>query len=378
MTRTYVAFGTTVLLATLFFSADRGVSRRHATPPAPDSCPSMEPVADREPDELSPRAVADTPPTLEAAFDSDGRFAVRLALFRLAVRADSEALQKLVFDADRLPDETRRREALLVFLERMTELDPPTALALARSISRRHERALLTGVWQHWAIIDLDSALQAARIMTDTRERDLAAQAMLAAHGYAGTVEAETIGASLGVTVDADGRSRLFERLVAQSPTLAFDYVNAMKSGDEMDYAIRQLARILVASDGREAAAYASLLEQMHLQDLFLAEVVTAIGAHDPGAAMDVIAGIDDIGLRYQLQARVIRRIVDRDPRFAAELADRIMDTRMRDMAYYRIVEHHAGRNPVEAAVWSAYISDPMIRDYAAREIRWARERHAW
>lgn len=377
MTRSYFAFGMTILLAALFFSTERRNIGRQATAESPVSCPTAHPTTTSERGDPLARASDAAQSTLEAAFDGSSRFVTRLALFRLAARADSDTLQKLVFDAGRLPNDAQRRVALLVFLERLTEFDAPSALALARSLSDKHRQALLASVWQHWALIDLDSALQAARGMADVRERDLAARAMLAAYGYAGTIEAETISASLKVTLNDDGRSRLFERLVAESPTLAFDHVNTMEASEERDYAIRQLARILVTSDGREAAAYTPLLEYTHLQDLFLAEIVTAIGAHDPAAAMDAVANIGEENLRYHLHSRLIGRIVDRDPALATELAARITDVRMRDMAYYRIVEHHVDIDPLQAAVWAAYISDPVIRDYAERAIRWARKRHA-
>lgn len=112
-------------------------------------------------------------------------FAQTDALYAVAGRSDSSAVQRLVFEAVRIRDDRDRDAALHILFARLTELDPRSALALARSADVTNDPGIEARVWRSWGKHDLDAALDAARAQP-RRIRARAAQSLLSAFRTAG------------------------------------------------------------------------------------------------------------------------------------------------------------------------------------------------
>ena len=91
-------------------------------------------------------------------------FARLEAMYALAGRSGSAAVQDLIFEADRVADVQQRESLLNVLFYRLTELDPRSALALTQVDSFKKTRSLEQTVWRAWARSDLDDALFAAKL----------------------------------------------------------------------------------------------------------------------------------------------------------------------------------------------------------------------
>ena len=70
--------------------------------------------------------------TIEQILALPTDFARTEALYMLAGRSDSGSVQNLIYEANRIASAIDRDTALTILFSRLTELDPPSALAVAR------------------------------------------------------------------------------------------------------------------------------------------------------------------------------------------------------------------------------------------------------
>ena len=78
-------------------------------------------------------------------------YARREALYALAGRADSARIQELIFDAHAVADEFEHLEMLSILFSRLGEMDPRSALALARSEDFLQGNRIERVIWRAWA-----------------------------------------------------------------------------------------------------------------------------------------------------------------------------------------------------------------------------------
>ena len=315
--------------------------------------------------------------SVKQALTHGSEFARKRALYDLADGTGSETLQKLIFDASQLRESNGRREALSIFIDRLTELDPRSALALARLDTISRNKTILQRVWQHWAAEDLESALQESVRLPDAFDRDVAVQAMFNAYGNMNNATIQRISFVTGISPDLENRRRYFYRLADQAPASAFDHANKMDSAHKQREAIVHLAHYLVQRDGSRAAQYATLITSPLHRNQYLAFVIGRTAELDPQSAIFALSSVDDAEKRYELHNQIIGRVAWHDAHLAKQLADQLVDTRTRDLAYYNIIEHHARHDPVEAAGWAALIMNQQVRQYAEQQAQRAVERNS-
>ena len=99
-------------------------------------------------------------------------FARSAAFYALAGRSDSAAVQNLIFEADRIADDVERIDVLNILFFRLTEIDPQSALAIARTDNFKAIKSIERTVWRAWARRDFEEALFEARIQTSIAQQN--------------------------------------------------------------------------------------------------------------------------------------------------------------------------------------------------------------
>jgi len=314
--------------------------------------------------------------TIAQAFRPSSIFEQERALFNLAGDADSATVQSLIFDANDIENTTNRHIAMQILIRRLTDLDPRSALALARHKDIADGRNVLQRVWQSWAIQDIESALQESAQLQSGVEKHLAAQAMISAFAYSDLENSKRVSAVTGVDANSAQREQQLFALADDSVDQAFAHVMALSPSHERRDAIRMLARYLVEKNGAGAANHAKLISTPNLHTTYLATVVGRVARHDPEGAMEILLPITSESERQQLHQVLFDEVVSRDVYLAKQLVDQMTDARARDFAYYEIIEQQARQDPVAAAGWIALISDSRVREYARRLTTPRRDRH--
>ena len=120
------------------------------------------------------------------------------ALYTLAGRSDSGAVQNLIFEANRIANTEERAGALNILFFRLAELDPRSALALTRTEYFRGDKNHERRVWISWGRRNLDDALAAANAETLSSRKSSAAQSLFVAFGYMGNEITDRIEKELG------------------------------------------------------------------------------------------------------------------------------------------------------------------------------------
>ena len=100
--------------------------------------------------------------TIEDTLALPTDFAETEALYVIAGRADAKEVQNLIYQAARIRELEDRQAALGILFLRLTELDPKSAVAIARSPMFQSEQRYQQAVWTAWGRLDLDGALTAA------------------------------------------------------------------------------------------------------------------------------------------------------------------------------------------------------------------------
>lgn len=284
-------------------------------------------------------------------------FARREALYLLAGRADSARLQALIFDAHAMADEFERQEMLSILFSRLGEIDPRSALALARaesfSLGQRIERV----IWRAWARRDLDDALFAAKAETSLAGQKLAAQSLYSAFGYGGNDITERIATELGIEPDRSTRARYIYRLADTSPEAALEFINGLERG------ARQVEYVSFLAD-------------------YLAR-------RDPGAALELARGFGSPVIRRQFTETVNREIANDNPAATIEqwLADGRGRGRGRDLQIAAAVQKLAStdldaarqyfeyaRSAEDRQVLGAAIASELAKKSPEEALAWAKE----
>lgn len=295
--------------------------------------------------------------TIEQVYALPTEFGRREALFALAGRSDAEAVQALIFDANRIADETDRNAALNVLFFRLTELDAPSALALARTEYFRTVKEIERGVWHAWGRIDLDDALAMAGTLRGTR-RSFAAQALYTAFGLMGNETTDRIEAELGVQPDRNTRGRFLYKMADRSLAEAIRFINDSHPIDNQQQMAWWLAHYVSLDDPQAALQSAHLFENQRLQQSFSTYVQQSLARNDPQAALAQLVASGD-----NLQGNAA---------FHGALGTLAASDRAAALEFYASLTTTADRSAAASVIASA-----IARDDPEEALQWGRENAA-
>ncbi len=333
--------------------------------------------------------------TIEEVYALPTEFARQEALYALAGRSNADALQALIFDANRIADDMDRKAALNVLFFRLTELDAPSALALARSGYFVSVKEIERGIWVAWGRNDLDGALDMAASLNGSR-RSFAAQSLYAAFGFMGNETTDRIEAELGVEPNRNTRGRYLYAIADRSPAEAIAYINELRPVDTQRQMTWWLAYYLALDNAQAALGYAHLFDSAVLRETYLGHIrqtsaqndpkaalarlqaegksfsqsgevhraLSALAASDPDAAQEFFASLSAPNDRASAATLIVVAMAKDDPDKALEWArDNATNARHREQLELMIINALAQTDPERALAEAQNIAGPRTAD---------------
>lgn len=291
--------------------------------------------------------------TVEEIHALPSAFARAEALYALAGRSGSGAVQNLVFEANRIANDEDRSGALNILFFRLSELDPQSALALSRTDSLRGDRNQERRVWVSWARRDLDAALAAAKAETTKTAREFAAQSMFFAYGYMGNETTDRIEEEMGIGPDRNSRGRFIYRLADESPAKAIAFVNQMRPGTKQEEMVSWLAYYLAPRDPERALSYAVLFDNPLYIDSYKQIVSGQAASADPTEIMDRLVAGDRSGLTRNEIYGALGGVAKGDLDAAMAYYEQLRSAEEKQFLASRIVHTVASRDIDEALLWA-------------------------
>lgn len=275
------------------------------------------------------------------------------ALYVLAGRSDISSVQNLITEANRIADPADRNGALVILFSRLTELDSPTALALARTAIFLADRDIESEVWRSWGKRDLDGALLAAKAHSTSGQRNLAAQALFSVYGNLGNETTARIEHELGIRPDHSLRRRFLDDLAARSPTDAFEYVSNIHSRHDQWESLSWLAYHFIGNDPGRAGSYADLITDTRQREAYRIFVTSAIASEEPDLVLDqFLTAYGSRPKKAQVHS-AMRELAARDVDSAIRYFERINSRQDRQRFGSLIAAELARQDPARALDWA-------------------------
>lgn len=299
--------------------------------------------------------------SVQGAMRHSGGFAQLDALYTLAASSDGMEVQAFIFEADELDDAISRRSALIVLFSRLVELDPKSAIAIARSPRFANDRRYESEVWTEWGRIEMTAALDAAKQVRGSSDRNLVAQALFNANRQADLDLMQKIGEEMGVQPNRNSQTQFAVQLSNRSIEEALDYINTIPSS--MDQ--QGIANVVGAYLGRRkpsaARKHADHLRLPDTRRSYLANVERGAGASDPRSAVDSALSNSVGPIRQQKTINAMTEYAKIDARGAAAYLANIENPTLRMAVENAIVSPMAMQDPAFAMQW-AQKRDPTGR----------------
>lgn len=284
------------------------------------------------------------------AFPSD--FDQTEALYVLAGRSNSDELQDLIQQANRVSDASDRRGAFSILFSRLSDVDPESAVALSGIAPFANEQKIASWIWRSWSRRDLDAALEAVVELTPASRKNAAAQAIYGAYGYTGNDDTAYIESVLAIAPSNWVKGEHIQSLASDSPATAIAYLNQLPVSEQGTLAwslgsylgrtypsmadnfvssvdnltVRaSLERAVISSAARSAPEefLRGWMDQANAQD-HMNYVSTAFGQlalTDMDAALDYYELLDDPQVKSQASMNIIQAMAAQDPAKALEWA---------------------------------------------------------
>ena len=291
--------------------------------------------------------------SVEATVRLPTHFARLEAMYVLAGRSDSENLQRHLFDANRIADYALRTDALRIFFFRMTELDPRSALALARSSPFNTQNDRERQVWTQWARQDLDSAISAAKTEKSIRKRRFAAQAMFAAHGHMGNATTDRIAEDLQVKPNRNNRSAFMKQMVSESIPRTIAYINSLPPGQEQRDLVGWLAQYVSNQDLESPSYYSHLIQNPQLRKRYDEYTDGSELIDDPKAVLIQVVAEGRGSVNSRIVDGAISALPREDLHAAISLLPQLKSSRDRTLMVGAIAHEFVEQDPAAAIVWA-------------------------
>jgi len=166
--------------------------------------------------------------TIEDTLALPTDFAETEALYVIAGRSSVAELEALLEQADRIVERTDRRAASSIIISRLTELDPASALEMARNLEMNSQFSLQTTVWSTWGRLDLEQAvLEAQEIKTG--QKNVVAQILYATVRDGDSSKMQHIQNALGVKPGLDVLVNQLYTVAERSEQDAINFIEAQE-----------------------------------------------------------------------------------------------------------------------------------------------------
>lgn len=291
--------------------------------------------------------------TIEDTLSLPTDFAQTEALYTLAGRSDARAVQDLIYQSNQIADAADRRAALQILFSRLTELDPPSALALSRTSEYSSSRRLEGTVWIEWGKNDIHNALIAASELETDARRSLAAQALYSAYGGDGNnLNIAQIEDALGIPPDRNTKAQYLYSLADESPAQAIAYLEGQTSLQDQQVLTYWLASYLGRTSPESAQQYADFFTNPHNRESYKRYVTAAASESSPEATIDKALSSGDQRQRMMATAALVQ-IATRDPDKAIAYMSQATTRQEIQMFATAIAQGMAQSDPDRAMQWA-------------------------
>ena len=280
-------------------------------------------------------------------------FARSEALHLLAGKSDSAGVQNLIFEANRIANSVERVGLLSILFFRLAEVDPKSALALARMDQFRTVKSIERTVWRVWAREDLEEALIAAKTQTSTMHQNFAVQSLYAAFGYMGNETTQRIEAELEIGPDRSSRSQYLYQLADQSLADVIAFINSLERGVEQQEYVSWLAYYVSLQDPNMALQYADLFEVASDGTRYSRIISSNIVHEDPKAAIERMLASGTAGRSSGEYHSAVRALARTDIEAAKLYFEQARSNDDRQILGSAIASELAKKNPIEALTWA-------------------------
>lgn len=270
------------------------------------------------------------------------------ALFVLAGRSDAAAVQDLISQANGIADPAKRTRAIGILLSRLTDLDPRSALAIARSPALASLRGFEYEVWAAWSHQDLQAALDEAASLSGTR-RNRAVQGIYRGFRLPDANTVAELQMLLGSEPDNTTLSGWLGSLYDDSPADAVAFIEALPSKALQDNAVWVLAYRIAQSGAMSAGARFS---SPRLQQVFDNRFSQQLSQVDPERAMDRYFANPGNRQSIYVVYQAMRKIATADSAKALSIYGRL-EGEARNYAIQAIGEAMLASDPEGALAWA-------------------------
>jgi hypothetical protein len=274
------------------------------------------------------------------------------ALYVIAGRSDSAAVQDLIDQANRIADLSDRRAALSILFSRLTDIDPESAVAIAGH-AFAGDQSVEASVWRSWARHDLDGALEAARKLVPESRKVAAAQSIYGAYGFLGNDITEYIEQVLGVPPSRWIRTQYIQSLAAESPSKAIEYINELRPLREQANAARNLGAYLGRTKSLQAEAYSRLFVNSQSRSQYDYAMFETLAIIDPALVLDRWLSNPKLQQYAGSMASALSQLTATDPDRAIEFFNSLENPQFRQIAASSIVNTLARDDPKQALAWA-------------------------
>lgn len=278
-------------------------------------------------------------------------FSRQEALHVLAGRSDTDRLQKLISDGDRIAERALRDSTLNILFKRLAEVGPQTALALARVDPYKKDEGLERTVWRTWARNDLDEAIFAVNTESNSGYQEDAAQSLYAAYGYMGNETTQRIAQELGIEPNRQTRLRFLRTLLEDSPRRTIEFISEEPSTLRRDEYINWLAYALDTNDQSVAMSYAEYFSSAVDRAYYSNVVEDRFARINPIETLQRALATNDVGHNSDFHS-ALQELASKDISEAMNFYGQIEAPQAKMMAAFVIADELATSDPVAALEW--------------------------
>ncbi|MCH9693476.1 MAG: hypothetical protein K0U72_03110 [Gammaproteobacteria bacterium] len=284
-------------------------------------------------------------------------FARREALHVLAGRSDADRLQKLISEGNRISERALRGSVLNILFKRLAEVDPNAALALARVDPYKNDDSLERTIWRTWARNDLDEAIFAVNIESNSGYQADAAQSLYAAYGYMGNETTQRIAQELGIEPNRQTRLRFLRILLEDSPRRTIEFISEESSTLRRDEYINWLAYALDTNDQSVAMSYSEYFSSAADRAYYSSVVEDRFARINPVETLQQALATNDIGPNSDFHS-ALQELASKDITEAMNFYGQIDAPQAKMMAAFVIADELATSDPVAALEWVRSLED--------------------
>ena len=368
----------------------------------PRDAPAPSPSTARDTDAPVPDSVP-PPASLDDTLRLPGNFRQTAALYEMLTSADIPTLERLLAEAGTLASGQDATAARTIIYSRFVELDPERALADVLARGGPEQERYIHAVFENWAEIDPDAALDRAETLPERQRRD-AAIAVLIARDDLPETEQRALATRFSIEPVLD-RLRA-ERTMRSDPAAAWrDALASVPAGQEQNAVLWRIVHEWIDSDPRAAMAAIGAMPDQSIgrqwrralvhhwmeaerdaaiawvqaeaspdRDVLLAEAAAFLAQTSPHQALQLATGLDGPG-RERVITATLKTWAQGDPRAAIEAVGEVGDAEVAEGLYLELALMWAGRDPGAAATWLAssnLAGEPLRRALRGVLVQWA------